>query len=100
MAHDSAEHEGDPLPPLHELRRAVPLEQVGELVGDALRAAAAEGLIDERDGQLFAARIFHHAREPARLGLLLRGLLGASRTQESGCQVNRAAGTLLSAIHR
>src|SRR5712691_11786915 len=96
VAHDPAEHEGDPLPPLHELRRAVALEEVAELFGDTLRPSAAEGLIDEGDGELLAARVFHHAGEPPRLGLLLRRLLGSGLAQQRGREVDGAAAALLS----
>src|SRR5439155_20671079 len=72
VAHDAAEHEGHSLPPLHELWSAVAMEQIAELVGDALGQATAEGLIDEGDGELLAARIIHHAGEAARLRYLSR----------------------------
>ena len=61
---------------------AVTLEEVGELVGDALGAVAPEGLIGQRDGQLLAVRIGHHAGELAGLGALVGGLLGARLAQE------------------
>ena len=80
----------DALPPVHVLRHAVALEQVGELIGDALGAVAAEGLIGQRDRQLLAVRIRHHAGELAGLGALVRGLLGARLAQERLGQLDGA----------
>ena len=74
VRHGPAQEEGDPLPPVHVPGHPVPLEEVGELVGDALGPAAPEGLIGQGDGQLLAVRIGHHAGELAGLGSLVRGL--------------------------
>ena len=82
MRHGPAEKERHPVPPVHVLGHTVPLEKMGELVGDALGAAAPEGLIGQRDGKLLAVRIGHHAGELSGLGALLRGLLRARLTQE------------------
>src|SRR5437899_10060094 len=69
---------------------------MGELVGDALVAAAPEGLIGQRDGELLAVRIGDHAGELAGLGALLRGLLCARLTQERFSQLDGAMGEALS----
>src|SRR5439155_10270058 len=100
VAHDAAEHEGHSLPPLHELWGAVVMEQIAELIGDALGPATAEGLIDEGDGEVFAARILHHAGEAARLRYLSRRLLGAGLAEQRGGQFDGTAGALLAAGHR
>ena len=73
-----------------KLRRAVALEQVGELIGDALGPPAAEGLIGERDRQLLAARVRHHAGEPARLRALVRRLPGPRLAQQGLGQLDGA----------
>jgi hypothetical protein len=52
---------------------------VGELVGDALRPAAPEGLIGQRDRQL-ALRVGHHARASG-LRVLVGRLLRARLAQ-------------------
>src|SRR5207249_3163042 len=70
--------------------------KMGELVGDALGAAAPEGLIGQRDGELLAVRIGYHAGELAGLGTLLRGLLCARFTQERFGQLDGAMGEALS----
>ena len=64
------------------MRRAVALEQERELVGDARRPPAAEGLIGQGDRQLLAVRVVHHARELARLGVLVGRLLRARVAQQ------------------
>ena len=95
VAHDPAEHEGHSLPPLHEVWSAVAMEQIAELVGDPLGPATAEGLIDEGDGELFAARILHHAGEAARLRYLGRCLLArASRSSVAASSTARPARSL------
>src|SRR5262249_35038657 len=66
------------------------LEQVCELVGDALGPAAPEGLIGERDRQLLAVSVGHHPRELPRLRVLLGGLLGAGIAQEGLGQLGGA----------
>ena len=95
VRHGAAQEERDPLPPVHVLRHAVALEQVGELVGDALRAVAAEGLIGQGDRQLLAVRIVHHAGELAGLGALVRRLLRARLAQERFRQLDGAGGETL-----
>jgi len=81
VGHRATQLERDPLPPVHVLRDAVSLEEVGELVGDALGAMAPEGLIREGDGQLLAVWIGHHPREFPGLCALL-GRLPRSRVVE------------------
>ena len=76
------------------------MEQIAELVGDALGQATAEGLIDEGGGGLLPARIIHHAGEAARLRYLSRRLLGAGLAEQRGGQLDGAAGALLAAGHR
>ncbi len=90
VRHGAAQEQADALPPVHVLRHAVALEQVGELIGDALRAVAAEGLIGQRDRQLLAVRIGEHAGELAGLGALVGGLLGARLAQERFGQLDGA----------
>ena len=71
------------------------MEQIAELVGDPLGPATAEGLIDEGDGELFAARILHHAGEAARLRYLGRCLLArASRSSVAASSTARPARSL------
>ena len=89
VRHGAAQLERDPLPPVHVLRHPVPLEEVGELVGDAFRAVAPERLVRERDGQLLAVRIDHHAASFG-LGVLLRRLLGPRLPEERLGQVDGA----------
>jgi hypothetical protein len=92
VGHDAAEDQAHALPPLHEARRAVAVEEIGDLIGDALGTPAAKGLIGERDRQLLAARVLHHAREPARLRALIRRLAGqASRKSASARATARRA---------
>ena len=82
VRHGAAQQERDPLPPVHVLGHPVALEEVGELVGDALGAVAPEGLVGEGDGQLLAVRIGHHAGELAGLRVLLRR--SAARAPRAG----------------
>ena len=82
VRHRPAQHERGALPPVHVLGHAVTIEEIGELVGDALGAVTPEGLIRQRDGQLLAVRIGHHAGELAGLGALFGGLLGARLAEE------------------
>ncbi len=92
VRHRPAQQERDPLPPVHVLRYPVALEQVGELVGDALGAVAAEGLVGQRDGELLAVRIGHHAGELAGLGALVGSLLRTCLAQERFGQLDGAMG--------
>src|SRR6185295_18832557 len=94
VGHDAAEDQSHALPPLHEARRAVAVEEIGDLIGDALGTPAAKGLIGERDRQLLAARVLHHAREPARLRALIRRLAGQRLAQERLGQVDGAPGSI------
>ena len=80
----------DALPPVHVLRHAVAVEQVRELVGDALGPVAPERLIRQGDGQILAVRIGEHARELAGLGALVRRLLRARLAQERFGQLDGA----------
>ena len=95
MRHDPAQDERHALPPVHVPGHAIPLEQIGELIGDALRAAAAEGLIDQRDGELLAVRIGHQAGELSGLGALVGGLPRARLAQERLGEVDGAVGEAL-----
>jgi hypothetical protein len=47
---------------------------MAQLIGDAVRPMAAEGLIHQGNSQLFAGGIRHHAGQPCGLFLLRRGL--------------------------
>ena len=97
VGHHAAEDQAHALPPLHEARRAVAVEEIGDLIGDALGTPAAKGLIGERDRQLLAARVFHHPREPARLRALLRRLTGQGIAQERLGQGDGAPGSIRAA---
>ena len=90
VRHGAAQEEPGALPPVHVPGHAVPLQEVRELIGDALGAVATEGLIREGDGQRLAVRIGHHAGELATLGALVRRLLGASLAEERFGQLERA----------
>ena len=92
MRHRPAQEERDALPPIHVLGHAVSLEQMGELIGDALGAVAPEGLIGKGDGELLAVRVGHHAGELARLSALVGRLLCARLAQERFGQLDRAIG--------
>src|SRR5216684_9070057 len=94
LAHQGAHGEADALPPLHEARRAVTLEQVVELIDDALRPPAAEGLVGERDGQLLAGRILHQPRQVLRPPPLVGRLPGPRLPQQRLRQLDRAVGSL------
>ena len=94
LAHERAHREPDALPPFHEAGRAVALEQVVELIGDALRPPAAEGLVGERDGQLLAGRILHQPRQALGPSTLVVGLPGPRLAQQRLRQLDRAPGTL------
>jgi len=94
VGHHAAQHQRDLLPPLHEPRPAIAFQQEGELVGDAGGAPAAEGLIDERDGELLAVRIRHQPGEPAGLGQLLGRLLRAGFPQQRLRQLDGAGAAL------
>jgi hypothetical protein len=100
VRHDAAEHEGGALPPVHVARGAVALEQVGELIGDALGPPAAERLVDQRDRQLLAVRVVHQARELASLGALLRGLAGLGVPQQRLGEGDGAVGGVLAGERR
>ena len=95
VRHGSAQEERGALPPVHVPGHPVALEEVGELVGDALGAVAPEGLIGERDRQLLAMRIGHHAGELLGLGVLFRGLLGARLAKERFGELDGAVGEAL-----
>jgi hypothetical protein len=58
-----------------------------ELIGDAIRPMAAEGLIHQGNGQLLAGGIRHHAGQPCGLLLLCSGLLlpGGAQQPRSQC---------------
>ncbi len=94
LAHQGAQREPDALPPLHEARRAVALEQVVQLIRDALRPAAAEGLVGERDRELLATRVLHQAGEPLGPRALVVRLTGARLAQQRLRQLDRAASSL------
>ena len=74
MAHGTPQRECHPFPPVHVVRGAVDVQQVPQLIGNAVRAMAAKGLIHQGNGQLFARRIRHHAGQTRGLFLLRRSL--------------------------
>ena len=92
VRHGAAQEQRDALPPVHVLGHTVALEQVGELVGDALGPAAPEGLIGERDRQLLAVRVRHHPRELPGLRVLVRRLLRARLAQQRVGQLDGPMG--------
>jgi hypothetical protein len=92
VGHGSAQHEGRALPPVHVPGHAVALEQIGELVGDALGPAAAKGLVDQGDGEVLAVPIGHHAGEPRGPRVLVGRLPGTGLAQERLGQLDGAVG--------
>ena len=92
VGHGAAQERARPAPTSPcSCGHAVALEQVGELVGDALGPAAPEGLVGQRDRQLLAVRIGHHAGELAGLRALLRRLLRARLAQQRLRQLDGGA---------
>ncbi|PYN97747.1 MAG: hypothetical protein DMD91_16760, partial [Candidatus Rokuibacteriota bacterium] len=95
MRHGSAQEQRDPLPPVHVLGHTVSLEEIRELVGDALGTVTPEGLIGQGDRQLLAVGVGHHAGELPGLGALVRGLLSASFAQQRFGQLDGAVSQAL-----
>jgi hypothetical protein len=75
MAHGTPKGERYPFPPVHVAWGSIGVKEVAELIGDAIRVMAAEGLIHQGNGQLFARWIRHHAGQTCGLLLFRRVLL-------------------------
>ena len=95
VRHHAAHGERRPLPPLHVVGDAVAGEKPAQLVGDARRTVAPKGLIDERERQRPAGRVFHEARDLLCVRALGRRLSGVGRAQQRLGDGNRGRDEIL-----
>src|SRR3989442_14052651 len=73
MAHGTPQDERYPFPPVHVVRGTVDVQKMTELIGDAVRMMAAEGLIHQGNRQLFAVGLRHPTCQTCRLVLISSG---------------------------